>query len=105
MFFYKYIYHPEATVNPALLWEYDYSTFDWDKMRQKVVERVVERGDYSDWYAILNKYGVEGVVECIKRIPSLDNYDANFVSNVFQINKKDMLCYKSRPFLQGHWNS
>ncbi|MCC8119022.1 MAG: hypothetical protein LIP09_09815 [Bacteroidales bacterium] len=105
MFFEDYVYYPNAKVSPSLLWEYDYNSFDWKQMQQRVVERVVQRGDYNDWYAILNMYGVEGVKDSIKKIKNLDSFDANFVSNVFKINKEEMQCYKLKPFLQTHWNS
>jgi len=54
MFFKNFKNHPEATVRQTLLWEYDMEQFDWQNMRNTVVQRVVERGRMQDFYAILN---------------------------------------------------
>lgn len=36
-------YHPNGNhINPSLLWEYDTSTFDWQRSKTIVVQRVVE---------------------------------------------------------------
>ena len=38
-------YHPNGHhINPSLLWEYDMSTFDWQRSKTIVVQRVVELG-------------------------------------------------------------
>jgi hypothetical protein len=51
MFFDDYKQLPEAKINPSLLWEYKLSGFDYQQMRNIVVQRVVERGWTDDWYA------------------------------------------------------
>ncbi len=35
---------PNATIPPYLLWDMDMKNFDWEKCKQIVVERVIERG-------------------------------------------------------------
>lgn len=105
MFFDSYIQHDTKEINPALLWEYDLSRFDYQSMRTLVVQRVVERGWPNDWYAILNLYGVEGVKEAIKVIPYLNNKDMNFVSVVFDIPFNEMKCYEKKRSALEHWNS
>ena len=44
-------------VSKTLLWDYDLSSFDWQKYRAEVVKRVVELGRLSDFYAIFDLYG------------------------------------------------
>lgn len=44
-------------VNPALLWDYQLDTFDWQKSRRVVVERVISMGRLSDWYGAFDLYG------------------------------------------------
>lgn len=61
MLFSDYKKHNFKEVNPKLLWEYDLSDFDYQDMRNIVVQRVIERGWPDDFYAILNLYGEEGV--------------------------------------------
>jgi len=69
MFFSDYKDHPVTDINPALLWEYNLSNFDYDNMRNVVVQRVIERGWLNDYYAILNRYGEDGVIEALKEAP------------------------------------
>lgn len=94
-----------TNVSPTLLWEYDINLFDYHKMRNLVVQRVVERGWPDDFYAMLNIYGLEGVEEALKEIPYLNERDMYFVHNIFEIPLEDLLCYKNRQFLHQHWNS
>ncbi len=64
--------HPDAWLDPGLLWEYDLSRFDYLKMSNIVVQRVVERGMPEDWYAALNLYGKDGMKEAIRALPYLN---------------------------------
>ena len=94
MLFSDYKKHNFKELNPKLLWEYDLSDFDYQDMRNVVVQRVIERGWPDDFYAILNLYGEEGVKEAIKKIPTLNNVDMNFVKVVFNIPLNELRCYK-----------
>jgi hypothetical protein len=105
IYFNEYQNHPDAKINPALLWEYDLSDFDFQKMRNTVVQRVIERGWPNDWYATLNLYGEKGVKDAIKAIPYLNDKDMNFVSTVFEIPLSKMKCYEKKQSKQAHWNS
>jgi hypothetical protein len=105
MLFDAYKHTPESQVNPALLWEYDLSVFDYSKMRNLVVQRVVERGWPKDWFAILNLYGEKGVIEAIKSLPYLNEKDTRFVCAVFQIPIEQLKCYTKKQSHQPHWNS
>ena len=87
-------YAGRVSISPSLLWEYDLSNFDWWKSRKIVVQRIIERGWLSDFYAAFNMYGgVEGFREIIKEIPSLSGRDLNFVCNAFNLNKEELRCY------------
>jgi hypothetical protein len=97
--------HPDARINPALLWEYNLEDFDFQQMRNVVVQRVIERGWPSDWHAALNLYGEKGMKEAIKEIPYLNDKDMNFVSHVFQIPLSKMKCYEKKQSRPAHWNS
>lgn len=52
MFFSDYKQHPITNINPTLLWEFDLANFDYQDMRNVVVQRVIERGRFNDYYAI-----------------------------------------------------
>jgi uncharacterized protein DUF6922 len=105
MYFDNYKEHPDAKVNPSLLWEYDLSRFDFQQMRAVVVQRVVERGWPDDWYAILNLYGVYELKNIIRSSPCLNDKDMHFVSKVFEIPLSELKCYERKQSHPAHWNS
>ncbi len=104
MLFSDYTKHNIKEVNPKLLWEYDLTDFDYQDMRNVVVQRVIERGWPEDFYAILNLYGEQGVREAIKEIPILNSVDMSFASEVFNIPLKELRCYKEKQSKNTHWN-
>ena len=44
-------------INPGLLWEYNLNSFDWQKYRRTVAERVISLGRLADWYGAFDLYG------------------------------------------------
>ncbi len=105
MYFYKYKDFPDASLNPKLLWEYDINDFDFDKMRDVVVQRVIERGWPNDWYFMLNYYGLEAVKSSIKTIIYLNDKDMNFVSHQFNIPLTTMKCFEKKQSVPQRWTS
>ena len=103
--FEDYHNHRNAEVRPSLLWEYDLEKFDWQQMRNEVVQRVLERGRMDDFYAILNLYGVEGVKEALREIPYMNDKDMNFVCVAFDLRKEELKCYTKKQSMPLHWNS
>lgn len=105
MLFDDYKKHSASTIRPSLLWEYDLDCFDWQAMRNVVVQRVLERGRINDFYAILNLYGIDGVKEALKQVPYMNDKDMNFACITFNLNKEDLKCYTQRQYRAQHWNS
>ena len=103
--FEDYHNHRNAEVRPSLLWEYDLEKFDWQQMRNEVVQRVLERGRMDDFYAILNLYGVEGVKAALREIPYMNDKDMNFVCVAFDLRKEELKCYTKKQSMPLHWNS
>ena len=93
------MHRADAQVRTSLLWEYDLARFDWQKMRTLVVQRVVERGRRDDFYAILNLYGLEGVREGIREIPTLNPKDRSFVCTTFHLKKEELKCCTQKPIV------
>jgi hypothetical protein len=105
MFFDNYPLHQDARIRPSLLWEYDLDGFDWGAMRNIVLQRVIERGRITDFYAALNLYGLSGFIEGVRHIPYMNTKDRTFVCTVFGIKKEDLSCYTQKPLRQQHWHS
>ena len=98
--FADYKYHRDSTLRPSLLWEYDLSAFDWQTMRDVVVQRVLERGRRDDYYATLNMYGLNGVREALRNVPYMNDKDMNFACHTFNLKKEDLKCYKRKQSRQ-----
>ena len=98
---------PNATIPRHLLWDQKMKGFDWQKNKQIVVERVIERGREQDFYTIFRMYGgVEGVREIVKTIRHFRwERDLAFAQMVFEIDKEDMVCYKRKRLRELHLNS
>lgn len=94
--FEDYASQPKKTVSPTILWEYDTTSpsWDWNDMAVRVVQRVIQYGDFDDYYAMLQMYGgFEGVAEIAKKIPELSPKDLNWACFLFKIKEEDTLCY------------
>ena len=97
---------PPQKISPTLLWDYDLSSFDWEKGKVIVVQRIVERGWDSDFYAAMQLYGgLEAFIEIVKQVPYLNERDMNFVSKAFQIDLNDLQCYKNKQYREQLLNS
>jgi len=103
--FEDYHNHRNAEVRPSLLWEYDLEKFDWQQMRNEVVQRVLERGRMDDFYAILNMYGMKGVKAALREIPYMNDKDMNFACVAFDLRKEELKCYTKKQSIPLHWNS
>ena len=88
--------YPPQRVSPVILWEYDTASpeWDWDVMAPRVAQRVIQYGEVSDYYALLQMYGgLRRTAEIVRRIPSLSDKDLNWACFVFNLRKEDMLCF------------
>ena len=105
MFFSNYRAHRKARIRPELFWEYDMNHFNWQQMRQVVVQRVIERGRMDDYWHMFNLYGVRGVKEAIRQLPYLNAKDMNFVCVILGMKKEELKCYTQKQLRPQHWNS
>ena len=105
IYFSDYKQHSDCKINPTLLWEYDLGSFDWQGMKNIVIQRVVERGWPNDYYAMLNLYGDRIVRQEVNKIPYLNDKDMNCVCQMFNLKKEDLKCFKNKLSRQQLWNS
>lgn len=96
MYFSDYKNYPDKAINHSLFWEYDLEKFNFQEMKNLVVQRIIERGRIDDFYGMLNLYGLEEVKRVLKNIKILNKKDTNFVSVVFEIPLKELRCYKEQ---------
>lgn len=65
-------------INPALLWEYDLETFNYEKSYKIVIERVLERGNLEEWREMVRIYTKEQILETIDWSAQLEKRDKEF---------------------------
>lgn len=84
-------------LSPELLWDQDLRSFDFQRSRVLVVQRVIERGRPEDFLAAFALYGgQEGFREIIKQVPHLSPRDMNFVCVFFGLKKRELKCYTQK---------
>lgn len=84
-------------ISKDILWEYNTESpnWNWQKMKEIVVSRVIERGDENDYIAMFQLYnGFESVKNIIKTIPYLNNRDMNWCCIIFGLKKEELWSYK-----------
>ena len=91
-------------INPGLLWEYRMDTFDWQKSRRIVAERVISMGRLSDWYAAFDLYGGIRSFRKIAKEDVLDLSPRNleFMCHALNIKKEDTECYRRQQIRNAH---
>lgn len=88
--------YPKQRVSPVILWEYDLKSpqWNWEDMKVRVVQRVIQYGKDSDYYAILQMYGgFEGVAPIVKEIACLSDKDLNWACFIFNVRKEETRAY------------
>ena len=50
-------------INPALRWEYDLETFNYEKSYKIVIERVLQLGNSEGWRNMVRYYTKEQILE------------------------------------------
>ncbi len=65
-------------IRKHLLWEYDLGTFDYQRSKKIVIERVIERGNLKEWKEMLLFYGKATVLEVARNSKQLDSKEKNF---------------------------
>jgi len=92
-------------LSPHLFWDVDKSKLNHDKMKTFIVQRVIERGDKEDFYAIFKLYGgPKGVREVVKKANFHDPRDEALARILFDLNKNDFECYKHKQLREKHLN-
>lgn len=94
-------------VNQALLWDYQMDTFDWQKYRRIVAERVISMGRLSDWYGAFDLYGgIRGFRKIAKdEVVDLTTRNLDFMCRALNLKKEETRCYKQQQLRQAHLNS
>ena len=91
-------------LSKVLFWDTNYDTIDWDNKSRFVIMRVVTRGNWSDWLAIKQYYGLEHIKAEMLQERYLDKKSVNFLSKFFNIPNTQFRCYTLQQSNPGHWD-
>ncbi len=108
MFFDNWKTHKKENISKTILWEYDTTSpnWDWNKMSKIVVQRVLEYGLPSDYYAMFQLYGgKKNVAEIAKKIPHIGPHEINWCCILLGIKREDLSCLKREQSRKALLNS
>jgi len=84
--------HPLAQLQPELFWDIKLEGLDWNKHKQLIVERVIERGSYKAFRITEKHYGKEEMKKIIGKLPYMHPLDICFVKVYFQLQTEELKC-------------
>jgi hypothetical protein len=89
---------------PVLFWDFDFDKIDWRRSRLTIMERVLNKGNKSEWEEMIRFYGRDNLIHSLKEeINYLTDMTVNAVCEYFQLSKNELKCYTKKQLNQGHW--
>lgn len=88
----------------AIFWDVDYATINWEDNSRFVIERVLNRGQLSDWLTLQELYGLQRIKQEVVQIRDLNKKAHSFLAVILQIPKEKFRCYTQKQLNQGLWN-
>jgi hypothetical protein len=76
-----------------LFWDTNIDNIDLEKHSRFIIERVVMRGNISDWKWMRQIYSKEIISRKIVEIRYLDQKTLSFLSVIYKIPKEQFRCY------------
>lgn len=88
-----------------LFWDVDLESFDFEKHKVHLIQKVLEYGLKNDWNLLKEKYGLDTIKEVSLNLRSLDAVTLSYLSALFKIDKTQFRCYKHKQLFPTYWNS
>ena len=86
-----------ARLSPGLFWDTDREKVDPAVHRRAIVQRVLERGSWTDWTAIRDAFTVPVIVSEAQRLRSLEPKALSFISCVGGVAPETFRCSEPNP--------
>lgn len=87
----------------SLFWDLDLATFDFEKGRRLVVQRVLTLGTMSDLRALVALYSPSMIRQTVLAISDWEPQIRNFIAVWLDIPKEAFACSTSRLSRRKHW--
>ena len=91
-------------LSPSLFWDTNRAKVDSVKHRRWIVQRVLERGSWTDWTTIRDAFTVPVIVSEAQRLRSLDPKALSFISCVGGVAPEAFRCSEPDPLKRLYWN-
>lgn len=93
--------------SPEIFWDVNPATLDLEVHKRFIIERIAQRGHWTDWQECLRFYGRETVRDILLQARSLDKKTLSYCSFIFDVPKEEFRCYQlstQEPSLRQRWN-
>lgn len=91
------------TFSKNLFWDVDAATFDLQKGRRLVVQRVLTLGTLKDLRTLATLYPLSVIRKVVLEIRDWEPQVLNFISVWLEIPKEEFACSTSRHSRPKHW--
>ncbi|HET7360437.1 MAG TPA: hypothetical protein VFI78_00720 [Salinimicrobium sp.] len=88
----------------AIFWDSDPARLDVHKHCAHIIERVLNYGTLDDWKRLKELYSEEKILSEAKQIRDLHPKTLSFLSNYFNVPKKEFRCCTKTPSTQIHFH-
>ena len=88
-----------------LFWDISPLAFDVEQCPAQIVERVLERGEWSDWCLIRDYFGLEQLAAICKTLRTMSPESLSYICCITNTRKEDYRCYHFAQSHQTLWNS
>lgn len=94
----------ELQLRPSLFWDTDIQNIDLQKHRAAVIERIMVRGRYEEYKAMIRYYGKTTVKQVMLNARHMDKRTLAFCSTIFDVPETEFRCYKLAQLNPEHWD-
>lgn len=92
-------------INPRIFWDMDLSTLDFENNASLIIQRVLEYGELSDWYAIKKHYGLDRIVSISQSFRTLEPEAVSWLCCLSNAKEEDFRCFRIAQSHPTPWNS
>ena len=92
-------------INPRIFWDMDLGKLDYDNNAPLIIQRVLEYGELSDWYAIKRHYGLDKIVSISQGFRTLEPEAVAWLCCLSNAKEEDFRCYHIAQLYPTPWNS
>ncbi len=94
----------ELELRPSLFWDVNVQQIDLEKHQVSVIERIMLRGRYEEYKAMMRYYGREIVKKTMLNARYMDKRTLAFCSTIFDEPETEFRCYKLAQLNPEHWD-